>query len=84
MFSNPRGPSDRFPWCNSPDRGPSHLVSASFSVFLWASVEIICSTIEDMDTIICLDKGQIIESGSPKVLLQKRDGTFATLARLEQ
>jgi len=37
-----------------------------------------------MDTIICLEKGHIIESGSPKELLQKTDGTFATLARLEQ
>lgn len=40
------------------------------------------STIIDMDRILVLDQGEIIEQGSPQSL-SERDGVFASLARLE-
>jgi ABC-type transport system involved in cytochrome bd biosynthesis fused ATPase/permease subunit len=39
-----------------------------------------CSTIIDMDWIIVLDHGEIIEQGKPQKLLQKSDGAFKRLA----
>lgn len=40
------------------------------------------STLKEMDRIIVLDKGKIIESGTPQELI-KQDGKFAKLYKLQ-
>ena len=41
------------------------------------------STLKNMDRIIVLDKGEIIEDGSPAELLQKPDSAFYHLYKLQ-
>lgn len=42
-----------------------------------------CSTIADMDRIICLDAGRIIQQGTPRDLLRDTNGYFAQLSKLD-
>ena len=41
------------------------------------------STIIDMDLVIVLDQGEIVESGPPQELLRKQGGKFAKLAGID-
>ncbi|MEY2152662.1 type I secretion system permease/ATPase [Rhodanobacter sp. 115] len=42
------------------------------------------STVRHADRIVVMDKGRIVESGAPDVLLQRPDGHFSQLYRLQQ
>ena len=41
------------------------------------------STLKNMDKIVVLDKGKIVESGTQKELLKNKSGTFSRLYKLQ-
>lgn len=42
------------------------------------------STIADMDRIVCMERGEIVEVGTPDELLADSKGVFAELSKLDE
>ncbi len=72
---------------SSLDAGSEKVVQGAMNVLMEGRTSIIIahrlSTIKDVDRIYVLDKGRIVESGSHFELIEKDDGIYKNLARLQ-